>query len=140
MKLCKYFSLGRMSFLTMTVFLLTPICRADDSQSPQTVTNGVAADNSGQNSEERNRGSLTADNQSNSRADINITKEIRQSVERNDNFSILAKNVKIITVNGVVTLRGPVKTAEEKSNIEQIAQKLAGGNNVNDQLEIKNNQ
>jgi osmotically-inducible protein OsmY len=47
-----------------------------------------------------------------------------------------AKNVKIITVNGVVTLRGPVKTIEEKRTIEAMAQQIAGADKVDSQLEI----
>lgn len=127
------------AFLTLTFLSLSSICQADDSGSMQTATNDanqVAADNSGQN---RDQNSVTAEQQGNSPPDINITKEIRHSVERNDNLSELAKNIKIITVNGAVTLRGPVKTVEEKNTIEQIAQKVAGENNVHNQLDVKNN-
>ena len=130
------------AFLTIALLSSTPICHANGSLSTQTVTNdanrnSVAADNSGQNKGEV---SVTAEQQSNSRADINITKGIRQSVERNDNLSALAKNVKIITMKGSVTLRGPVETMQEKISIEKIARKVAGENNVHDQLEVKNNQ
>jgi hyperosmotically inducible protein len=131
---------GMLAFLTVTSLSLASICHADDSGSMPTGTNGanqVAADNSGQN---RDQNSITAEQQGNSPADINITKEIRRSVERNDNLSEMAKNVKIITINGAVTLRGPVKTMEEKNTIEQIAQKVAGESNVHNQLDVKNNQ
>jgi len=47
-----------------------------------------------------------------------------------------AKNIKVITVNGVVTLRGPVNTPKEKSTIEAKAQNIAGANNVDNQLEV----
>jgi len=51
-------------------------------------------------------------------------------------LSTTAKNVKIITINGVVTLRGPVKSPQEKGSIEATAQRLAGTTNVDNQLEI----
>jgi len=52
-------------------------------------------------------------------------------------LSTTAKNVKIITVNGVVTLRGPVNSPQEKETIEATAQHIAGTNTVDNQLEIK---
>jgi osmotically-inducible protein OsmY len=57
-------------------------------------------------------------------------------VVADDALSTTAKNVKIITVNGVVTLRGPVKTIEEKRTIEATAQQIAGADKVDSQLEI----
>jgi osmotically-inducible protein OsmY len=52
-------------------------------------------------------------------------------------MSVNAKNVKIITVDGRVTLRGPVKTAEEKRLIGEIADRIARSENVDNQLEVK---
>ena len=136
MNVCRYFA----AFLVVTFLSLTQACRATNFESTETVTNDtnrVAANNSGQN---KDQDSVTAEQQSNSPGDINITKEIRRSVERNNNLSEMAKNVKIITVNGAVTLRGPVKTLGEKTSIEQMARKVAGVNRVHDQLDVKNNQ
>jgi hyperosmotically inducible periplasmic protein len=48
-----------------------------------------------------------------------------------------AKNIKIITASGQVTLRGPVKTAEEKARIDQLAKSAAGGAKIDNQLEVK---
>ena len=53
-------------------------------------------------------------------------------------LSVNAHNVKIITQDGKVTLRGPVTTEEEKQQIEQIARDVAGANNVDSQLEVDN--
>ncbi len=61
------------------------------------------------------------------------------NVSTTNDFSVDAKNVKIITVAGKVTLRGPVNTTGEKSGIEAIARNIAGDANVNDQLEVKSN-
>jgi osmotically-inducible protein OsmY len=53
-----------------------------------------------------------------------------------DSLSTTAKNIKIITANGMVTLRGPVKNPQEKSTIEAKAQTIAGADRVDSQLEI----
>ena len=68
--------------------------------------------------------------------DIDITAKIRKQVV-DTKMSVEAQNVKIITQDGKVTLRGPVKTAEEKKQIEDIARAVAGAGNVESQLEIK---
>jgi len=67
---------------------------------------------------------------------LNLTQEIRKALMADKSLSINAKNVKIITANGVVTLRGPVNTPQEKATIEAKAQSIAGANNVDSQLEI----
>jgi osmotically-inducible protein OsmY len=52
-------------------------------------------------------------------------------------LSTTAKNIKVITANGQVTLRGPVETAQEKAKIDQLAKSAAGGVKVDDQLDVK---
>jgi len=95
------------------------------------------ADNSGRNVRDRNNATLTPGDQSKSKSDRDLTQKIRRAITSGTNhFSMDARNVKIITQNGKVTLRGPVKTEEEKSNIEAIA-KAQGGGEVDDQLEVK---
>ena len=79
---------------------------------------------------------MTPMDQSNKPEDIDLTRRVRQAVESDSNLSTDAKNVKIITVDGVVWLRGPVKTTEEKAEIARAAHKIAGAHNVHDQLEI----
>ena len=98
-------------------------------------------DNSQINQRDRNGQTETPLQQGNSREDIRLARKIRKSVvNETNNFSILAHNIKIIARDGKVTLRGPVASEEEKSSIETIAQNLAGTNNVNNLLEVKNNQ
>jgi hyperosmotically inducible periplasmic protein len=100
----------------------------------------VDADNSAKNERDRNGTTLTAGDQGTSETDRQITKKIRRMVVSSTNhFSMTAKNVKIITVNGKVTLRGPVTSDDEKTGIERIAKAIAGGSNVEDQLEVKAN-
>lgn len=100
------------------------------------VVEGYAADNSGKNVRDRANAALTASDQSNTPADIAITQNIRQAVVADKDLSTNAHNVKIITANGIVTLRGPVKDAEEKANIGAKAQQVAGVTRVDNQIEI----
>jgi len=79
---------------------------------------------------------LTAEDQNESKADIKITADIRNAAVNDESLSVNAKNVKIITQNGVVTLRGPVETKAESETLQQISQKTAGVVRVDNQLEI----
>ena len=80
---------------------------------------------------------MTAGQQSNEKSDVEITREIRRAVVKDHSLSMLAHNVKIVSANGNVTLRGPVKTEEEKTAIASKAQAIAGAGKVDDQLEVK---
>lgn len=80
----------------------------------------------------------TADNQKNNTADRQMTQQIRRSVMQDKALSSEAHNVKIITQNGMVTLRGQVKSEDEKRAISQHAAEAAGGaNNVTDEMTVK---
>lgn len=80
----------------------------------------------------------TAQNQSSKPESLRITKEIRQRIIERGDLSTAAKNVKVITDDkGAVTLRGPVKTDNERQEIEQIARNNAQGGQVNNQLVVK---
>lgn len=95
-----------------------------------------APDNSAQNARDKNNETMTPMDQSNDPADIDLTKRIRQAVEADKNLSTDAKNVKIITVDHVVWLRGPVKSVQEKKDIASMADEIAGKKNVRNQLEV----
>lgn len=97
------------------------------------------ADNTERNVEDRDEDTLTPMDQGGSKADRDITQTIRKAVVARDDLSTNAKNVKIITRDGVVTLRGPVKNADEKKIVAKIAAKAAGAKSVDDQLEIESN-
>ena len=94
------------------------------------------ADNTGKNTRDRDDQTQTPTDQSNSPADIKITADIRKLVVGDDSLSMTAKNVKIITVDGVVTLRGPVDTQKEKATIESHA-KHGGAKKITNELEVK---
>jgi hypothetical protein len=94
-------------------------------------------DNTARNVRDRNNQTLTPLDQGSSRADIDITAQIRKEIIATKEMSVNAKNVKIITRDGHVTLRGPVNTSEEKRVIGEIAERIAGAGNVDNQLEAK---
>jgi osmotically-inducible protein OsmY len=96
----------------------------------------VAADNTDKNERDRGDKTLTPMDQSESAADRTITQQIRQGVVGADEVSAGAKNVKIITVDGVVTLRGPVENVTEKTSIAALAKKVEGVKRVDNQLEV----
>jgi hyperosmotically inducible periplasmic protein len=94
------------------------------------------ADNTAKNTRDRDDQSQTATDQSNDPSDIKMSAEIRQTVVNDSSLSMMAKNVKIITIKGCVTLRGPVETEKEKTAIESHA-KQAGAKTITNELEIK---
>jgi osmotically-inducible protein OsmY len=94
-------------------------------------------DNSAQNVRDRSGETQTSGSQSNSSDDTKLTAAIRSAIVKDDSLTMTAKNVKIITEGGTVTLRGPVQTAEEKSKIEQLAASAASGMKIDNQLEVK---
>jgi len=94
-------------------------------------------DNTAVNERDRSGETQTSGDQSNSPADLKITQAIRQALMKDSELSTTAKNVKIIANNGHVTLRGPVKTAQEKAKIDQLAKSAASGAKIDDQLEVK---
>lgn len=97
------------------------------------------ADNTGRNVQDSDGESITSMDQGNSVADIQTTASIRRDIHAADGMSMNARNVKIITKNGKVTLRGPVDSAEEKRLIGEIANRIARPANVDNQLTVKLN-
>jgi hypothetical protein len=98
--------------------------------------NVLRPDNTGVNERDRNPNTKTPLDQGESEADRKTTAEIRQRVVNAENMSINARNVKVITSDGRVTLRGPVNSAAEHDTIVRFAREAAGENNVDDQLEV----
>jgi hypothetical protein len=86
-------------------------------------TPSTAPDNSAKNKKH----DTTADQQTNAAGDRELTAQIRKSIIADKTLSTYAHNVKIITVNGMVTLKGPVKSDAEKQTIAELASKVAGG-------------
>ena len=97
----------------------------------------VNPDNTATNERDRSGETKTSGDQSNSSADLKTTQAIRQALMKDKGLSTTAKNIKVITANGQVALRGPVKTAQEKAKIGQLARSAAGGAKIDNQLDVK---
>jgi sporulation protein YlmC with PRC-barrel domain len=104
---------------------------------PYFSTNAMGEpNNTARNIRDRDDDTMTPLDQGNDQADIDTTAQIRKDIMAADGMSMNAKNVKIITMNGHVTLRGPVNTDDEKSRIGDIANRVAQSGNVDNQLEV----
>ena len=105
----------------------------------KSAASAVDADDTGRNVRDRDGKTLTSGDQSEKKEDVQLTAEIRKAVVADDSLSTTAQNVKIITQSGVVTLRGPVKSDEEKAKIAAKAEQIAGAGKVKNQLEVAAN-
>lgn len=104
----------------------------------KTDSTGVKPDNTKVNRQDRDANQPTADQQKNNATDLDLTKNIRRSIVEDKSLSSYAHNVKVISQNGTVTLKGPVKSEAEKSAIISKAVSLAGGaDKVIDQMSVK---
>jgi hyperosmotically inducible protein len=108
--------------------LVSSTASAQDSTAP-------AADNTKVN--QRDKAQPTADQQKENQPDREMARKIRRSIVQDKSLSSYAHNVKIIAENGAVTLKGPVRSDEEKSAVEAKAAEVAGADKVTSQLEVK---
>jgi hyperosmotically inducible periplasmic protein len=99
---------------------------------------GVAPDpdDTGVNVRDRGATTVTPEDQGGKAGDREITAAIRRAIVQDDSLSLNAHNVKIISRDGTVTLRGPVDNTAERTKIAQLAEKTAGVKRVENQLEI----
>jgi hyperosmotically inducible periplasmic protein len=115
----------------------TPSPAAGPSQANPGNPVARAPDNTATNKRDSDGKTLTPMDQKENATDLKITQQIRQAVMANDSLSFTAKNAKIITINGNVTLRGPVNSTDERAAIEAAARRVPGILSVDNQLEVK---
>jgi osmotically-inducible protein OsmY len=115
--------------LLLGTTLPAKINHAQDAQQP-------AADNTTNNKGDQNSGATTADQQKMNPADRDLTKKIRMALHSDKSLSTYAHNVKIVSQDGKVTLKGPVRSDDEKASIEAKATQIAGQGNVTNQLTV----
>jgi hyperosmotically inducible periplasmic protein len=89
------------------------------------------------NQRDRSASEPTADQQKSNLSDRDITQQIRKSIEKDKSLSTYGHNVKVITQNGTVTLKGPVRSEEEKKTIEQKAAHVAGADKVTSEIDVQ---
>jgi hyperosmotically inducible periplasmic protein len=122
-------------YMGVLACLLTPasaLARAQDSSAQQ-----PAPDNTKVNERDKSKAEPTADQQKENQPDRELARQIRRSIVQDKSLSSYAHNVKIIAQNGVVTLKGPVRSDEEKTAVEAKAAEIAGADKVTSQLEVK---
>ena len=126
MKLTQTIKQASLALASFSITSLTAVA-ADEK------TNG---DNTAVNQRDRSGETNTSGDQSNSSADLKTTQAVRRALMKDSELSSTAKNIKVITANGQVTLRGPVNNAQEKAKIDQIARSAASGAQIVDQLDV----
>ena len=104
---------------------------ADMNQSPP------AADNTKVNQRDRNRSEPTADNQKENPADRQLVQQIRRAIVKDKSLSTDARNIKVIAQNGMVTLKGPVDSENEKQTVEAKAAQVAGADKVSSEIQVR---
>ncbi len=97
----------------------------------------VEPDNTGINDRDRSGNTKTSEDQSNRPEDLKVTQNIRKALLDDNSLSTAAKNVKVITADGQVTLRGPVDSAAEKVKVEKLAKEKAGTLKVVNKIDVK---
>jgi hyperosmotically inducible periplasmic protein len=102
-----------------------------------TDQSATPADNTKMNQRDRNANEATADQQKANRSDRDITQQIRKSIVSDKSLSTYGHNVKVITQNGMVTLKGPVRSEEEKKAVEAKAAEVAGADKVTDEIDVQ---
>jgi len=96
----------------------------------------TSPDNTKVNKADRNQRKATAGQQKENRPDLEITQKIRRAITSDKALSTYAKNIKVITQNGEVTLRGPVRSEEDKSAVEAKASDVVGAAHVKNELQV----
>jgi hyperosmotically inducible protein len=120
--------------IRMTQVALTLFLSAGLSALPAQTPN---SDNTKVNKRDRSPAAVTADQQKENKTDRQLAKEIRQAVVADKSLSTYGHNIKIIATNGMVTLKGPVHSDDEKKTIVAKATEIAGANKVKDEISVK---
>jgi hyperosmotically inducible protein len=123
---------GKRLFIAWAALLFSIPVTANARQYSQ----NPAPDNSKTNKQDRQQSAPTADQQKANSSDTGITKQIRSSIMKDKSLSTYAHNVKIITQGGKVTLKGPVRSEDEKSNVAAKAAAVVGDGNVTNQVTV----
>lgn len=129
----KMILITKKSVLVLGVLALSASLMAMPAPRNQDNQQQTAPDNARNNKDQTNP---TADQQKMNSSDRATTQQIRKAIHDDPNLSTYADNIKIITQNGKVTLRGPVRSEDEKNNLEAKAATVVGRDNVTDQLEV----
>lgn len=114
---------------------------SDGKKTPLAATGQMSpkADNTDVNERDKSGATKTPQDQSNREQDRMLLASVRSAIVRDKSLSTLAHNAKIMVEGGVVTLRGPVKSAEEKAHMETVTKQIKGVSKIDNQLDVKTN-
>jgi osmotically-inducible protein OsmY len=124
-------------FTPAALAALALLCFLGTVNSPHSLAQTSPAQTYPDNSKQNQNQSKTADDQTNAKADRDTTAQIRKSIMADKGLSTYAHNVKIITKNGTVTLKGPVQSEDEKQKVMSYASNVVSADKVTDQLTVK---
>jgi len=122
---------GKASAALMVSLMMISVAPPARAQHPR-------PDNTQVNKRDRDAAQQTADQQSNAKSDVAITRDIRRAIVSDKSLSTYAHNIKVITQHGAVTLKGPVLTDDEKKIVEAKATDVVGAGHVTNALSVTN--
>ncbi|MFI3156476.1 MAG: BON domain-containing protein [Methylococcaceae bacterium] len=126
-----------LAMFTLTGGLIMMAGNAQAEREAAIYLSGSSAENTERNVRDKYGTTLTPEDQQENQSDIKITAEIRKAAVEDESLSVNAENIKIITRDGIVTLRGPVESEAESMKLKQLAAQIPGVVQVYNQLEIK---
>jgi len=124
--------------IVAAIFTVSVSAAAQQAPTNSASSLTAPADNSGINQRDRSSQMKTPTDQPNDKADIRLAAAVRRAIVKDKSLSMSAHNVKLVASQGAVTLRGPVKNADEKSKVEADAKSVGGVSSVDNELDIKN--
>jgi hyperosmotically inducible periplasmic protein len=122
--------------LTTKLVLVSCLGLAWAQQEPSSAPASVAPDNTKVNQQDRNEQRVTADQQKENGSDRQMTQQIRKALVKDKSLSTYAHNVKVIAQGGTVTLKGPVRSEQEKQAVEAKAAEIAGPDKVKSEISV----
>jgi hyperosmotically inducible periplasmic protein len=122
-------------FAALAGIMMAGLC-VNSAANSAWAQNSPQPDNTKVNKQDKAPGAVTADQQKDNRSDRQLTQQIRKAVTADKSLSTYAHNVKIVAQGGAVTLKGPVRSEEEKKTIVAKAGEIAGADKVTDELSV----
>ena len=132
--------MSKLGALVVTVGLLqcaVPLAYSQSKEGGTDRQTQTAPDNTRVNKADRNGAQPTAQNQSNAKSDRDLAAAVRKAITQDKSLSTYAHNVKVVVRDGAVTLRGPVRSGDEKTKVAELARQTAGSEKIDDQMSIK---
>ena len=123
--------------LLLLQFVLVGVLGLAWAQQDSSTPDQASPDNTKVNERERDKSQPTADQQKENKSDRDLARQIRRALVQDKSLSTYAHNVKVVVQDGMVTLKGPVHSDQEKQAVEAKAAEIAGAEKVTNQIEVK---